>query len=174
MGVLLLACLSGTPAASAASGDDASWFVQAGEGDRAVRNATFGVTHGYRPDWLSEDSRWSFYGEAAVGEWFIHRDDESKRLNFTQINLTPVVRFGDKRVFVEAGIGLAVIVPRFEDDGRRFGSKFNFDDHVAIGTRFGAARENELAVRLEHFSNGGIRNPNPGQNFVSLRFARRF
>lgn len=30
------------------------------------------------------------------------------------------------------------------------------------------------ALRLQHFSNASIRHPNPGENFVQLRYARRF
>ncbi|RYG65377.1 acyloxyacyl hydrolase, partial [bacterium] len=29
----------------------------------------------------------------------------------------------------------------------------------------------EIALRIEHFSNASIQKPNPGQNFVQLRYA---
>ena len=32
----------------------------------------------------------------------------------------------------------------------------------------------ELALRLQHFSNAGIKHPNPGENFVQLRYAQGF
>jgi lipid A 3-O-deacylase len=67
-----------------------------------------------------------------------------------------------------------VITPRFRDHGRMFGSTFNFDDHASFGFRQGEHGENEFTVRAEHFSNAGIKKPNPGQNFLRLRYARHF
>jgi lipid A 3-O-deacylase len=31
----------------------------------------------------------------------------------------------------------------------------------------------DLSLRLQHVSNAGIKEPNPGENFVQLRYARR-
>ena len=159
----------------AAAEADLGGFAQLGAGDRAVRNATLGLTRSIDASTSTAASRWSFYGEAALGEWFTHGRDSGQRSRFTRIGLTPVVRYRFAGpLFVEAGIGLNVIVPEFRDGNRSFSTTFNFGDHVAIGTRFGADDANEVALRVEHYSNGGIRQPNPGQNFVSLRYARHF
>lgn len=176
----LLAALSvaagaaGIVAALPAAAADMSWFVQGGDGDRANKEVTVGLT---RELWLKplSASAWSVYGEAAVGEWFTHDHPDGQRSHFTHVGLTPVVRYAfGKGLFVEAGIGAQVVVPRFHDEGRRFSTVFQFGDHVALGKRFGEADENEVSFRVEHFSNGGIRNPNPGQNFLELRYARHF
>ena len=154
---------------------DTTWFVQGGDGDRAVKSATLGITRNVYPFGLTDASNWSVYGEAVLGEWFVHQARDGDRSHFTQFGLTPVLRYTlDAGPFIEAGIGLDVITPRFRDNDRTFSTKFNFADHVAIGTRFGAARANEISLRGEHFSNGGIRHPNPGQNFVEVRYARHF
>ncbi len=47
-------------------------------------------------------------------------------------------------------------------------------DHVGVGYAFGAARNDEIALRAEHFSNAGIKHPNPGQNFLELRYTHYF
>jgi hypothetical protein len=39
---------------------------------------------------------------------------------------------------------------------------------------FGPADEDEIALRVQHYSNGGIKQPNPGINFLQLRYAHRF
>ena len=39
---------------------------------------------------------------------------------------------------------------------------------------FGDKQQYDLGVRLQHLSNGGIENPNPGINFLILRFAYRY
>ena len=170
---LAAAALDAMPAA-AATFSDPSVFVQAGQGDEAVRSATVGAMFEVRPDRVAADSPWSFVVEAAVGEWFVHEPRDGARLRFYQFGLTPSVRYRIGGVFVEAGIGAALITPHFQDGDRRFSTGFNFGDHLGIGTRFGANDANELMLRVEHFSNGGIRNPNPGQNFVELRYGRRF
>jgi lipid A 3-O-deacylase len=158
--------------------NDFAGFVQAGEGDRAVKSVAFGATAAFTRSDPSSPSPWSFYGEAVVGQWFARHRDAGQTRSVTQFTFAPVLRytFGGafNDVFVEAGIGLSVITPHFEVHGRTFSTTFNFDDHASLGRRFGARRENELSIRIEHFSNGGIKNPNPGQNFAQLRFARHF
>lgn len=62
-------------------------------------------------------------------------------------------------------------MPLFSTGQKRFSSKFNFDDHVAIGRDFGHV---EVSLRGEHFSNAGISRPNPGEDFGQLRIAYRF
>jgi hypothetical protein len=34
-------------------------------------------------------------------------------------------------------------------------------------------RQRELVLRVEHFSNAGIKHPNPGENYVQLRYTHR-
>ena len=72
------------------------------------------------------------------------------------------------------GIGANVIVPIYHSDDKHFSTEFNFGDHLAIGRQFGDHREQEIALRLQHFSNAGIREPNPGENFQQLRYLKRF
>ena len=47
-------------------------------------------------------------------------------------------------------------------------------DHIAIGKRFGADQQHEWSLRFQHFSNGRIKNPNPGENFLQFRYTQRF
>jgi hypothetical protein len=67
-----------------------------------------------------------------------------------------------------------VIAPAYHTDGKRFSTAFNFGDHVGIGREFGSEHRQELALRVEHFSNAGIDHPNPGENFVQVRWVVRF
>jgi lipid A 3-O-deacylase len=43
-----------------------------------------------------------------------------------------------------------------------------------VGRSFGADRRHELSLRVSHFSNCGIETPNPGENFLQLRYATKF
>jgi len=76
--------------------------------------------------------------------------------------------------FFEGGVGVTFTTNVYETDRKRFSTSFNFGDHLALGRNFGARREHELSLRFEHYSNAGIKHPNPGENFVQLRYLRRF
>jgi len=150
-------------------------FVQLGDGDR-TRTATVGLD--WRLPWKSEGANGDFSGylEASIGRWWI--DDGGMRRSpwVSQVGLTPVLRWrfgsGAQPWFAEVGIGLNVLSPLVHDEHRRFSTKFNFGDHLAVGHRLGKA--DEIALRLQHFSNGGIRQPNPGINFVQVRWTHGY
>jgi len=119
----------------------------------------------------------SGYLEGAIGRWNGNGENASN-VWFTQLGVTPVLRVQPRSwprgLFAEAGIGANVIVPVYHNDTKHFSTTFNFGDHLAIGWQFGEEQRNEVALRLQHFSNAGIREPNPGENFVQLRYAHRF
>ena len=91
----------------------------------------------------------------------------------TQLGVTPVLRLYPKALgrglFAEVGIGVNLLAPVYRSDDKRFSTVFNFGDHLAVGKRF--AGGGELSLRIQHFSNAGIRRPNPGENFVQVRYA---
>lgn len=150
-----------------------SAFVQAGFGDQS----TSAYVAGLRWD-LPWHRDFSFgtvgaYTEIAAGRW--HTDDRGHVSNAwpTQISLTPALRLHPSIApnwFAEIGVGANYIVPLFRSGEKRFSTEFNFGDHAAIGRSFGRS---ELSLRIEHFSNAGISHPNPGENFVQLRYAYR-
>jgi len=67
-----------------------------------------------------------------------------------------------------------VLVPVYRTEKKHFSTSLNFGDHLAVGRTFGGRAEHDLAARFQHFSNAGIRQPNPGENFLQLRYSRRF
>ena len=68
---------------------------------------------------------------------------------------------------------MGYIVPLYQSQGKQFSTQFNFGDHIGVGRVYGEHRQNELMLRVQHFSNAGIARPNPGENFVQLRFVHR-
>lgn len=119
----------------------------------------------------------SGYFEASFGRWVSQVDDGARASAWvTQVGLTPVLRwrpFANSKWFTEAGIGVNVLAPIYRSSDKRFSTAFNFGDHVAIGVQFGDEFNHEVSLRLQHFSNAGIKEPNPGENFVQLRYAAR-
>mgnify|MGYP000866650958 CR=1 FL=1 len=76
--------------------------------------------------------------------------------------------------YLEYALGGALLSNLDVAENRRVGSSFQFAHRFEIGYRFGHAQENEVGVGYWHYSNGGIRKPNPGMDFVSMRYTRRF
>jgi lipid A 3-O-deacylase len=149
------------------------YLLQAGGGDRGTWSVIAGVYWG--SDWRRSLAGFEVSGvtEAFISHWDA-RAAEGRR-GFTQIGVLPLrPDAGRSPWFAEAGIGLSTTHPIFETDRKRFSTAFNFVDVLGVGRSVGAARQHELGLRLQHVSNGGIRAPNPGQNFVQLRYAASF
>jgi lipid A 3-O-deacylase len=93
----------------------------------------------------------------------------------TQIGITPVLRVwpgsSPSTWFGEIGVGANVIAPLYRGNHRHFATAFDFGDHVAWGWQFDDRRETEVTLRLQHFSNAGIKRPNPGENFWQVRIS---
>jgi len=166
-------------AATAAQADDASLlrpatvFSQAGAAEHANAIA-IGATWdtGWQRRWRIGDA--SLYWEASIGRWTATHDMTNSSGLVTQFGITPVLRIEPRagsRWFFEAGIGLNVLTPIYQNGDKRFSTAFNFGDHLAIGRRFGNDGSHEVALRIQHFSNAGIRRPNPGEDFLQLRYA---
>ena len=116
------------------------------------------------------------YTEVDLGRWRTRgriSDD-----NFTRFGVTPVLRLYPRALggswFAEAGVGLNWISPKYRNDARVFSTTFNFGERIAVGRRFGEKQSREISLGFEHYSNADIKQPNPGENFVNLRFAYRF
>lgn len=117
------------------------------------------------------------YSEITFGRWVTKSDARADSAWVTQLGITPVLRFQPRMFardwFLELGVGANLILPIYRTQEKRFSTSFNFGDHAALGWQFGRHRNQELALRVQHFSNGGIKDPNPGENFIQLRYSRR-
>ncbi len=107
-----------------------------------------------------------------------NKDLNNHRFTTPALGIGPSLRWrgrqGTSPWFVEAGTGIMATGKRLYNDGQRMGTRFNFASHVGVGMNFGHQRAHELSLRLQHASNAGIQNPNPGINFVQLRYAHAF
>lgn len=179
---LLAAIAAGAGAPTAAHAADLSWwpdqaFAQAGIA-RDAQAAVFGAAWRWR--WRRDlwGGEVTGYWEASFGRWRGEPDDGQRSSAWvTQVGATPVLRWhpgGDRHSwFVEAGIGGNVLLPIYRSRDKRFSTTFNFGDHVAVGWPVGADGAQEVVLRLQHFSNAGIKRPNPGEDFVQVRYVWR-
>ena len=160
-------------AALAAAAGDSPWAPDHAIVQYGRQPDTHAVTLGLNWDWSWSRPLGSGllggYHELSLGRW--RADVPEGHENFTQFGYTPVLRWwsggSPEGFFVEAGIGLNAITPRFRTVDKRAGSKFTFGDHLGVGWR--SAGGTELSLRFQHFSNGGLEDPNPAINFWHLR-----
>jgi lipid A 3-O-deacylase len=154
-----------------------SLFVQAGVGDQDTHAYVAGATWTW--NWHRHISflTASGYFEADIGRWTTDDHGVARSAWATQIGMTPVIRLQPSgrtdRWFAEIGVGANYIVPLYQTGHKRFSTEFNFGDHFGIGRQFGQHRQHELMLRMQHFSNAGIEHPNPGENFLQLRYSRK-
>lgn len=97
----------------------------------------------------------------------------------TQVVLLPLLRMrlerGASPWFIEVGIGASYLSRDYETPRKRFSTRWNFYDVLGLGHTYGGPRgRHEVGLRLVHTSNAGIENPNPGENFLQLRYTYRF
>jgi len=172
MSRLRAACLSALVwTASPPAHAQSSAFTQLGVAHE-TNAAAIGLTWNWSSRWDAAGGLVTGYWEASVGHWAIDTVDRNDTQSVTQLGVTPVLRYvRASGLFVEGGVGANVVSPRYSSGDTRFGTRFNFGDHLALGWRFGERRRHEVALRVQHFSNGGIRDPNPGEDFVQLRYA---
>lgn len=173
---LLAACCTVVLPAAAQGLRPAGYFVQAGAADFAALEAGVGLTW----PWAWKSSLLGTEVGGLTEGYIAHWDGRSRagRRGFTQVGLIPVFRFrldqGRSPWFGEAGVGVSLTDQLFVSEVKQFTTTFNFVDVVGVGRNFGADGHQEIGLRLQHVSNAGIRVPNPGQNFLQLRYAARF
>lgn len=131
----------------------------------------------YNTDFLKDISEEiNVYFETSVNFWEYGKTnihDTNFVLAISPVIQYPIGSIRDNQVFVEFGIGVSIL-----DDtnfaGKDVGGHFQFEDRLGLMTRFGANNEHQVALRYFHYSNGGLKSPNPGLDFISLSYMRLF
>lgn len=127
--------------------------------------------------WQSNGSHIGGYWDASLMQWRGNRFQNilENTQNITAIGITPVFRFQNdslKGVYAEAAIGAHLLSDLYDNNGRKLSTRFQFGDHLAIGYVFQSGLD--LGLKIQHFSNGGIKEPNNGVNFAIIRASYPF
>jgi len=155
--------------------DSVSLDVGAGEHVQMVR---FNAAKDWDTKWFqSNGTHLSGYWEASTGIWRENRymNQVGQERKLWDIGFTPVFRFQNdnkKGMYYEGGIGVHMLSKLYNNSDNRLGTHFQFGDHIATGYVFD--NNWEVALKLQHFSNGGYKKPNSGVNFVELKAAYHF
>jgi lipid A 3-O-deacylase len=151
-------------------------FVEGGAGEHGLRAASIGLVWPWSWRHATASGVWSGYTEAYLSRWNAKAD--GGRADFDQAGVAPLLRYrgasGASPWFAEGGIGLIYMRRLFTTPDKQFSTRLNFADTLGIGRNFGQRRQHEVTLRVTHFSNGGMKHPNPGENLVRLKYAYRF
>ena len=171
-GLLVCFQVSAAQPGEPASADQGAWSVQFGQGEGDNRLT---VNRETAPFWVHrfESSRIELVGEFGLSYWWTNQQsDPGYKDSVWQISAIPMFRYwATQKLYVEAGIGAtAFSSTRFHD--KNLSTAFQFGDHIGAGYQL--TNNTRVGLRLSHFSNGGIKRPNPGINNVSLNLAYTF
>jgi lipid A 3-O-deacylase len=117
------------------------------------------------------------YWDVFISNWHAPALDDGPR-NYAQIGALYTWRYrfgaGSSPWFAEGGIGGSVMDHVYKTPDRSFSTAFQFTEVLGVGRSFGENGAHELSLRVQHFSNAGIKKPNPGETFLRLRYTYHF
>jgi lipid A 3-O-deacylase len=152
--------------------------LQAGVGEHGSHMAGVGLVWNWDFERLRRKAELTAHTELMVNRW---RADAigGGHLDLTQYVLLPTLRIrpsrGTSPFFFEFGIGASWMSRQFATPDKTFGTRWNFYDVLGLGYSIGGAQsKHEVGLRWNHTSNGGVRDPNPGHDFIQLRYVMKF
>lgn len=127
--------------------------------------------------WQSNGSHIGGYWDAGLAHWRERRFQNvlDNTQNLTSIGITPVFRFQSDSLigpYGEFGIGIHYLSDLYDNNGRQLSTRFQFGDRIGAGYVF--RNKLDLGLMVEHFSNGGVKQPNSGVNFAVVRLRYHF
>lgn len=151
--------------------------IEAAKG-RESKMLRVGLQRDIERSWFRSDSHHlGAYWDLTLAGWRgkAYKDQPGQRQTLWDIGLTPVLRYqrNDKLGWYgEAGIGVHYLSDLYDNGGDSLSTRFQFGDHLGVGYVFHNGVE--VAAKFQHFSNGGMKDPNVGANFVVLKAGFRF
>jgi len=174
--LLVFAGLMGLAVPASADWKPEGAFIEGSAADHGGYAATAGLVWDW--SWQREawGGAWTGHTEAFASHWSLR--GFGGRDNYTLVGVAPIVRYtfdgGRSPWFLEGGIGASALDSKVNVPDKTMSTRFNFYDVIAAGRSFGEGRRQEISLRLTHISNADIKKPNPGQEFLQLRYAARF
>ncbi len=167
--------ISAPAAASGFSPTSASLEIGSG---RKVQMARVAFQAPWKKRWFQGNgSHVGGYWDLSLAQWrgSAHQEVKGRHQHLTGIGLTPVFRWqsDDRRGwYAEGGIGIHLLSKLYDNNSDYLSTRFQFGDHLGGGYVFQNGWE--AGLQLQHFSNGGIKRPNSGVNFLVFKLARAF
>jgi lipid A 3-O-deacylase len=151
--------------------------IEAGGGAK-VQMVRAGMEWDLDKRWFkSEERHLGMFLDLNLAQWRgnAYRNVPGVHQNLTVIGFTPTFRYQrneKKGLFAEFGLGYHLLSHLYNNDDNRLSTAFQFGDHLGVGYIFDNGWE--ATVKAQHYSNGSIKQPNSGVNFVVVKLARPF
>ncbi len=169
-GALLISGGSSANALDAAS-------IEFGTADK-TKMAQIGIQWNWSSQWWkSNGNHLGGYWDATFGQWRGEhfRNISGATQDIRVFGITPVFRLQNdnhKGFYIEGGIGAYLLSELYDNDDRKLSTRFQFGDHIGLGYVFG--NNLDFGLKIQHFSNGGIKKPNSGVDFAVIRIRHQF
>lgn len=138
-----------------------------------VRMASVGLQWDWNKNWLpTSNAHLGGYWDLTLGQWHVehYKNDPNRTKDIFLVGITPVFRFqrdSKTGLYAEAGIGAYLLSDLYHSKNRKLSTAFQFGDRFGLGYVFQNGLD--LGIKYQHFSNGSIKQPNDGVEFVILR-----
>jgi lipid A 3-O-deacylase len=157
----------------------AEWTLSgiAGSGDHVdVAGVEMQIPSGFGGA-LTDQWSWSLHWAGDVTYWWARNHGNSSP-SLWEVGLTPVVELrrppaSGVSYYVEGGIGIHLL-SHTRIDQRGLSTAFQCGEFVGTGVDFGDRGQYGIGVRIQHISNGGIKEPNCGVTFGEARISYRW
>ena len=170
-----LGCVLAAVATHAHTVDSAS--LEYGDGDK-TKMVRIGAQWKWNKQWWqSNGTHIGGYWDLTLAQW---RGSHSQKIsgntqNLAAVGIMPVFRFQNdkqKGFYVEAGVGAYLLSDHYDNNGKQLSTHFQFGDHLSAGYVF--LNNLDLSLKVQHFSNASIKEPNDGVNFAIVRISYPF
>lgn len=127
--------------------------------------------------WQSNGTHIGGYWDLALAQWREqnYKGSADGHRNLASVGITPVFRFqhdSNIGMYTEAGIGLHLLSDTYNNNDHVLSGNVQFGSHIGIGYIF--KNNVDISFKFQHFSNGGIKQPNDGVNFSILKISHPF
>jgi hypothetical protein len=131
--------------------------VEAGGGEQRTNLLRVAIVDKWRRQHDPDPPQWRLAGYWEIsGALWDNPDDSTLDVGFT-----PVFRIVRHSYYVEAAIGVHLV-----PDYRSFSTTLQFGSRLGAGF---AMAGYTIGIQVQHLSNAGIKDPNPGINFAMIR-----
>ena len=116
------------------------------------------------------------YWDLSLAQWRGNRfrNQPGEHQNLTEVGLTPMFRIQrpGSKFYAEAGIGAHLMSELYDNNERKLSTALEFGSQLGIGYQLSPRAD--VGLSIQHYSNGGIKHPNSGVNFVSMKVSYYF
>jgi len=154
----------------------------------AIDGASLEFGTGNKTQFLRGSLQWNFqralyeserlalrgYWDLSLAEWRgnQYNNQPGEHQNITEVGLTPMFRLQSGKLYGEFGVGLHFLSHLYNNNNRRFSTSAEFGSKLGIG--YSLTPHTDIGLSVQHYSNGGIKHPNSGVNFVSIKASYHF